>query len=631
MRNEGDEKRKEITSNFLNTSTGSGDRAIKNMDPFIADFWTNWGRKENFPLEGSWRSQLNYIYDTIKVQLNFNELGEYSNWVFEKTLMLQLKNHDSHNPADIFTLPRDLPAIADCLRQFHEHIGSKSDEGAEEIWGCNSFNELHQAVAPYARKDAEQKYLAEEGGNGEAQLLTTLKDGTEVIKISSEEASKAYGSPRWDDTYGDYRNSRLKYEDDLLVILGPDEKRWQLHFPSGEFVDETGSSIENLSKLISKHEGLDDALIPYFEKGLKNPSTGHFGDALKFSDIKQRWELLLSVPAFKERALQEGSFLEPTLKDMFANPQDVYREYDQIFTNVVELLKSDKDLQRALEPVIFSDIFEEFHNKPDSIGHAPYICWHYTEFYNLVMSVETWKERAQELGIEEKSSRLLDETFKALDPETGEPGGYLFNYKSLCTHVSKIPDWNTYAEKKGYFTKAIDSGLLGEMFDEYEECAKKGELYGHNARDYINEWKKVLSVPEWREYALEEDKLGEMLETLFDRSERHVALTFMFMMRHFHSHPELRENLTPYINQAVEQSGGEKFFLKRSLIPAATEILKCANQFKEWREEVSEESLEIAMQSDEDFPKYLERAFSKSLRLDGQEHTLLPMEPGGMG
>jgi hypothetical protein len=498
---------------------------------------------------------------------------------------------------------------------FHKHhqtIGRKRGADAGTLQHYKSLYELREAVKPYEasypltdtdRTAAHARFITEDGGNGEALRIATLEDGTEVILVLTEDASRAYGSPRWCTAYRNQDTFFEDYKDDLLVVIDPDGERWQFHFRSEQFHDENDYAIEDLPEFLNSRNGLSTALSPYWEKTVKE-KIRVAKDRWYFSESLLPLDLAASVSTFKTHASQKDGFLDQTLNDLRFERKNNDKN---VLLSIVKLLKDDPDFQYFLEPHIFDkainafnkeiiepkndyfsyknfeelwrtilsvptwkeraieagqfksaletllqvgnestlktflDLVEE-HTKDEAIraivqpmllGNAfdvfhgssdhqeTRVTSNYMKFYRLLMSDPDWKDMALEQGVNEKSFHLLDRTFNSYDKDTGiyqaTPEPIKSSYIDFCTLIRLVPEWDAYAQEQGYYARAVTDGHLARRFDEYEGHAKNNKFFGTTSRDYIKQfWGHVLEIAEWREYSLNENRLGGMLDILFD-------------------------------------------------------------------------------------------------------------------
>lgn len=611
--------------------------------------------------------------------------------------------------------------LADDLYHFHKHqkaIGRKHGTDAGTVQHYKSLVELHEAVSPFQasypltdteRTEAHHQYLQEEGGSGEALRVAVLEDGTEVIHVLTEKASRAYGSPRWCTAYKNQKTYFEDYEDDLLVVIDPDGQRWQFHFRTNQFRDENDDAIQDLPSFLNDRNDLAIALVPYWEKivihrmnspeakifsrpenlnplGLaisvesfkaqtlqKNSFLSETLDHLDYSDehhaeavllnvmtlvkgdpdfqdfmipyifdrgieafttplfcndndepdeyfdapigpFEAFWEAVLSVPPWKKRALDEGK-LTGALKTFLAVSNE---RRHRSFLDIAARHSGDLDIKDCLTSVIFPTAFASFHTK--SGGKKISFSYEYMRFYHLLMSDPVWRVMALEAGINQEALPLLEETLASYDPETGIYCGSSIplqsSYLNFCFLIKKVPEWEDFARTQGYLNKAITEGHLARQFDEYEQHARNNKFFGRTSRDYIRRfWGNILAVPEWADYALAENRLGRMLDIIFDddlkpkrglgfyaRDEKNdPAKTFMFMMPVFYNRPGFRDAMTPYIGEALALSKEKdaffkvKFSSKRKFLNVTTEILRYANRCSEWRDQVTAEHIEAAL------------------------------------
>lgn len=94
------------------------------------------------------------------------------------------------------------------------------------------------------RATAHRTYLKEHSGSGDAELVETLEDGTEIIWPKTWDASKAYGSPRWCTVYGQEYFNQHSAEGRLLIAVAPEGTRWQIHPESKQYKDATDKPVK---------------------------------------------------------------------------------------------------------------------------------------------------------------------------------------------------------------------------------------------------------------------------------------------------------------------------------------------------------------------------------------------------
>jgi len=84
----------------------------------------------------------------------------------------------------------------------------------------------------------------------------------------------------------------------------------------------------------------------------------------------------------------------------------------------------------------------------------------------------------------------------------------------------------------------------------------------------------------------------------------------MYMMAALYNKPGFRDSLTPYGSKAFRSSRGKSEFIKarKSYIDLAPCILKYAKQYKGWRDVITAEDIQHAMQEYRMLPKIIELA-----------------------
>lgn len=712
-------------------------RASMNIASKSLNNWGKWNDAEGFPEQGTWEEKLLFVDKALEtalqpIQHRPNErmfwrtrpdLNKYRGWLLNRTLQHQMSVQDG-NPNGNFILPEDLPKLADDLYLFHKHhkaIGRKHGKDAGTLQHYKSLAELNEAISPYEasyplntveRSRAHAKFIREDGGNGDAVRIAALKDGTEVIQVLTEDASRAYGSPRWCTAYQNQPTYFDHYKDDLLIVIEPDGQRWQFHFRTNQLHDENDDSIEDISGFLNYREELAAVLTPYWEKGV-TAEIEYAKERWHYRDGMNLLALALSSSAFKSHALQRDGFLDTALQDLrfdrksdnknvllsvakqlkddpefqpflephifdrgiaafneeIGEPKDDYfsarnmedlweiilevpawktraikeghlntaletllnSDSDNALSTFIELAKKhsqDQDVREAITPLLFVRAFEVFHE--NTANETASITRTYMSFYRLVMSDPEWKDMALEKGINEKALPLLDKTFASYNPETGIYEGtsepIQRDYLDFCNLIRHIPEWEAHAKEQGHFAKAVSDGHLSRYFDKYEGHARDNKFFGTTSRDYIKYfWASVLAVPEWRQHAQTENRLGRMLDILFDedlkpkrglgfysnRDKNDPAKTFMYMMREFYNRPGFRESMTPHITDALALGKGEEasfklpFSGRRAYVNITGEILKYAGRCREWRDQITTDTIEAALQDDGALPSVI--------------------------
>jgi hypothetical protein len=231
------------------------------------------------------------------------DLNKYRGWLLREVLREMEETARERKTGEAaadrpYILPEDLPKIVDDLYLFHKHMKGKDSNIARF-----SLKELNILVEPYRLKhpishkermeahatfletstaeelqgllplgwtvsEAGYVYKDSDVGSGQliprkngARLIAVLEDGTEVIQLLTEEASLAYGSPRWCTAYRERETYYEQYKDNLLVVIAPDGQRWQIHFSSGQWMDASDQNIDQ-KEFLRSQRGLATALLP---------------------------------------------------------------------------------------------------------------------------------------------------------------------------------------------------------------------------------------------------------------------------------------------------------------------------------------------------------------------------------
>lgn len=240
------------------------------------------------------------------------ELNKYRSWFLNRMLRQMVGQLSSSTvPAEkiAYILPEDLPKIADDLWLFHKHIDGK-DRNIELYPSLNEFNKKirpFQLAYPISNEErwlaharflctgpktfasllpknwvtdkdfvttAEGETIAREGG---ASLAALLEDGTQIIVLEKQEASIAYGSPRWCTAYRNQKNYFNDYREDLLVIIAPNGERWQVHFGEKQFRDAKDLPI-NPQKLCDRFIGLNRVLNRFAQYDANRRNAGKIAE-----------------------------------------------------------------------------------------------------------------------------------------------------------------------------------------------------------------------------------------------------------------------------------------------------------------------------------------------------------------
>ncbi len=702
--------------------------------------WGKWNDAEGFPSAGAWEEKLLFVDKALEkalqpMQHRPNErmfwrtrpdLNKYRGWLLNRTLQHQMAVQNG-NSVGHFILPEDLPKLSDDLYLFHKHhkaIGRKQGADAGTLQHYKSLAELNEAISPYEasyplanaeRSEAHSRFIKEDGGNGEAIRVAALYDGTEVIQVLSEDASRAYGSPRWCTAYQNQSTYFEEYKDDLLIVIDPDGQRWQFHFRTNQLHNENDYPIDDIAGFLNDREDLAAILTPYWEKGVKAEietgkerwhsrdemnllalalsassfkkhaltENGFLDEALQnisfdrkndnknvllsivkqlkddpefqallephifergiaaFNDevdqpkedyfstqnFEELWESILAVPSWKTRAITEGH-LKTALETLLDSGSD---NAISTFLSLVKTHVEDAEVREIVTPILMGKAFELFHSEDASITG------NYMAFYSLVMSNPEWEKKALSLGINEKAFPLLDDKFASFKEEIVEDDAHQGsrrrssrdNHFDFCVEIRRVPEWENYARQKGYYAEAVEAGHVADKFDAYENYAREDRFFGTTSRYYIKYfWANILDVPEWKKYALEEKKLGGMLDALFTPPEElqnkdddgwgfrrkegnNPSKTFMFMMREFYNKPGFRDNMIPYVLKALDLGKGKEasfklpFTNRRAFVNITAEILQYAGRCKSWRDQITSDTIDAALQDEKALPKVI--------------------------
>gem|GEM_PF-3199861 len=635
---------------FVNSSCNLAEKSITD--------WGLWKEVNEFPNDGTWQEKLLFIDNTLKSSLNplqhrpnermfwrtRPDLNKYRGWLLNKVLQHQLAVQSGTNDNSLI-IPEDLPKLADDLYLFHKHhktIGRRKDKNAGTLQYYKSLSALHETIEPYEaqyplneddRIKAHDQFIAEHGGNGEAVKIAELKDGTEVIQVLSEDASRAYGSPRWCTAYREQQTYFDHYKDDLLIVIDPDGQRWQFHFRTNQLHDENDRTINDVGGFLSDRPDLSKILVPYWQKNAEiQLMAKRQSDYFSFYDIENYWRLALSIPVFKDHIMKEGGLLQKIFDDV-----DIEKNKNDLdlLIGFAELLKDDEKGQRIITPYIFGRAFDVMHDGTDDLDS--YITSQYSYFYEMIMSTPNWRQCAEEKKINEKAFPMLDRTFGSFNIETGKSDKATYeDFIDFCFFVMRIPQWAEHANKQGHFARGAEQGHLDKKFDQFEQNARENKFFGYTAKEYVtNFWPTILNIPEWRDHALQGNKLGQMLDVLFQntnpekgkslghsfrRNEKNdPSKVFMFMMPVFYNRAGFREQMTPYINHALSLGKNETAHFKargrgrRRPVRLTAEILKYAKQVKEWRQNVSIEHIKNALDDNQALVEVLKTSKGKAV------------------
>lgn len=476
--------------------------------------WGKWNELEGFPVNGTWQDKILFIdsklQDALKsIQHRPNErmywrtrpdLNKYRGWLLNKVLHHQLAVQNGNAPEGII-LPEDLPKCADSLYVYHKHhkeIGAQNPE-ARTLQHYTSLSALSDAVKPYEasyplidfmRQMAHERFLTEHGGNGEAKLIGTLKDGTEIIQVLSEEASRAYGSPRWCTAYPNQDTYFKDYKDDLLIAIEPDGRRWQFHFRTMQFNDENDRHIKDLTEFLADRPDLAEALLPFWDKTL--------GKALN-----KCWKLGTMSPVWGNHLAKEGGKLEQALDGLFCkrslqDEDDYKRDQDSttaVFFNFLKEFHKAPEFQPILEGYIFDHGFEAFTN--ESAEPSRHDRHRHRGFWNIVLSNAEWRDRVLIEG--QLSTSLRGLVFS-------ENEMHLSMFLDLVKKCSHDPELQDIAE----------SWLTGEGFDVFQVLANEEEKAYRAPYKYKYFYGLIMSAPKWRDIAMAKD----INDTAFDFLDR---------------------------------------------------------------------------------------------------------------
>ncbi len=690
----------QMQGEFLRASINLASKSITN--------WGKWDSLDNFPKNGTWEEKILFVDRLLQDALAPKEyrpndrmfwrtspdLNKYRGWLVHKVLQHQLDYQNGERQSGII-LPEDLPKLVDDLYAFHKHhreIAKKKGEDSGTIQSYKSLSELKKVVEPYAaqypldirqREANHKKYLVEFGGNGEAVLISKLKDGTELIQVLTERASRAYGSPRWCTAYPNQATYFDSYKNDLLIAIDPDGQRWQFHFETGQLHDENDRTIKDIKSFFEARDDLASALLPYWEKNISNhaallglalyvspfkkraleeygtlhqyikskrsdayqeprlfdaaklfPSDEDFqtflepyifnegikqlSDAankdgyLHSNDFETPWGIIMSCPAWRKRALDEGQFIQSMNALLSAKTPQT-----DTFLNIVKKHAVDPDIKQEIFTKLFDPCLDAFKKavESDTVYTDTII-----RFYKFFMADPAWQERAKQAGIDDIALPFVDRGFKSCEQELLKPkeeGGIktiltpeMNSFLRFCLCVKDVPAWDSYAKQKGYYGQAVSNGSLDIEFDKYQGLAAENKFFGWHGRELVKTlWPIILTTPEWREHARKKDKVGKMLTHLFapqpkglnhfSRHKNDPHLTFMYMMPLFYNQPEFRDALTPYIAQAFSEGMEQNFSYRRIGSPKniGVEILKHATHYKPWSDQIKPQILESSIDS----------------------------------
>ncbi|MDX2027436.1 MAG: hypothetical protein SFW62_02240 [Alphaproteobacteria bacterium] len=207
--------------------------------------------------------------------------GSQRAWLLNKVLMrlVEEAQPDYQAPPNAHRFPEDLPKVVEDMNLLRLHHAKLPDGPTRTLQHYKTMEALGEAVKEFRpqypisvdeRAEAHRRFLVGTHpltgeiykGDGKASLIAVLPDETEVIQVHSEEASRAYGSPRWCTAYRERETYFWDYADDLMIVINPEGERWQAHFRTMQFQDAAGQDIGNIPTFISEHTGLAEALTP---------------------------------------------------------------------------------------------------------------------------------------------------------------------------------------------------------------------------------------------------------------------------------------------------------------------------------------------------------------------------------
>lgn len=305
-----------------------------------------WHDRRFFPKDGTWSEKLSYLdeylFNLLQPESKLNEeggdlvwhtdLNKYRGWLLQSIL------REMHRPLGSieeprYILPEDIIFVVEDLYLFHKCIHGP----AANIHQYKSLEEIGKLVEPY-HKDyrispedralAHAKHLEADtprelaalrallppdfviqdkqafDGSGKelssyrwgAKLITTLKNGTQIIKLRTFEASQAYGSPRWCTTRKQQNFELYNLHFDLLLVLAADGSRWQISLFWGQWRDANDRQVD-LLKLCEMQPGLIKVLTPYIPHTFEALKLWRHGKA-----AAQLIEISQSVPEWNSIA-----------------------------------------------------------------------------------------------------------------------------------------------------------------------------------------------------------------------------------------------------------------------------------------------------------------------------------------
>jgi hypothetical protein len=298
------------------------------------------------------RANKNLRYERMRADLN-----KYRPWLMHIFLQRTLEEYNAANkggslPADRVILPEDMPKVIEDLYRFHKH---KSDIAAcagkpeaSTIQHYKSLEQLRDAVIPYRppspltakeRDDAFHRHIKEYGGDGGAEIVSTLKNGTKLIHIKTEEASIALGSPHWCTAYRNRPTLFNNYKDNLLMVLEPDGRRYQLQFNKLQCMDANDKFI-SLDQIAADNPGLTTALAPFSE-------LAEFSFHAMFIETQMK-----VVNSFTQAALESPSLRKKCI--------EFYDPAIKIYTHELEAVKEEVQTRERTQSLIVAMNLQTF-------------------------------------------------------------------------------------------------------------------------------------------------------------------------------------------------------------------------------------------------------------------------------
>jgi len=304
-----------------------------------AEIWEAWQHLEmrtpsdklSFPSDGGEDEKLDfidrYLFDLLSpkdlappnrnVLPNWRaDLNKYRGWLLHRCLLQLDQIRRNPKTRHAYVLPEDLSKIVGDLYLFHKHIvgvdanisNYSFDQLKKKVDGHRlqqpiEFGERVRAHAAFLITDTSSEleaFLPEgwkattatvitaEGGlirrSPGAKLIALLEDGTEVIQLLTEKASRAYGSPDWCTAFRRRATYFSDYKDDLLLVLAPNGERWQLHARKDMYMDATDTKVD-LGDLFKRFVGLEEAFLPYLLKNNRAELIDEYTQELRASRV----------------------------------------------------------------------------------------------------------------------------------------------------------------------------------------------------------------------------------------------------------------------------------------------------------------------------------------------------------